>query len=360
MKILIDVGHPADFHLFRNFAAKMIEEGHDILFTCREKECLVQLLKHYKFNYVVFGQNYSSIVKKIYGLIKYDYLLLLASRKFRPDLFLSHGSIYSAHISFLLNRTNIAFEDTFNFEQIKMYKPFTKFILTSDYSHPLKSRKIIKYAGYHELAYLHPNNFLPDISIYNELGIDKNVKYVLIRFVSWNATHDIGHKGMSMENKLRMIKEFEKYCRVFISSEANLPSEFQNYKINIAPHRLHHAIAFANLVIGESFTMISEAAVLGVPAILIHNTKCYYISEQHDKYGLTFYYNQTENDQVQAIEKGIEILSSKNIKEEWQERRKNMLCDKIDVTAFMIWFINNYPKSVKIMNENTEYQQKFK
>lgn len=35
-----------------------------------------------------------------------------------------------------------------------------------------------------------------------------------------------------------------------------------------------------------------------------------------------------------------------------------MLSDKIDVTAFMVWFIENYPKSAKIMKENPSETEK--
>jgi hypothetical protein len=34
-----------------------------------------------------------------------------------------------------------------------------------------------------------------------------------------------------------------------------------------------------------------------------------------------------------------ELLAMPNLKEEWQLRRKKMLADKIDVSAFYVWFI---------------------
>jgi hypothetical protein len=37
-----------------------------------------------------------------------------------------------------------------------------------------------------------------------------------------------------------------------------------------------------------------------------------------------------------------------------------MLKQTIDVTAFMVWFVENYPASVKIMEENPEYQERFR
>jgi hypothetical protein len=37
-----------------------------------------------------------------------------------------------------------------------------------------------------------------------------------------------------------------------------------------------------------------------------------------------------------------------------------MLSEKIDVTAFFTWFIENYPESQRIMQENPDYQRHFK
>ena len=53
-----------------------------------------------------------------------------------------------------------------------------------------------------------------------------------------------------------------------------------------------------------------------------------------------------------------EILSTPNLKQKLQKRRQRMLEDKIDVTAFLIWFVENYPDSSIIMKENPEETQK--
>jgi len=37
-----------------------------------------------------------------------------------------------------------------------------------------------------------------------------------------------------------------------------------------------------------------------------------------------------------------------------------MLSGKIDVTAFMVWFIEIYPKSAYVMKVNLDYQNRFK
>lgn len=269
--------------------------------------------------------------------------------------------MYAAFTAFITGKPHISLEDTFNFEQIRLYKPFTKAILTGNYKHPLNSKKVIRYSGYHELAYLHPNRFTPDDSVLQELKVKPGEKYVIMRFVSWSASHDIGHKGISLSNKIKAVQAFSKYARVFISSEDELPEELQPHRINIPAHRMHDAIAFADLLWGESFTMPAECSVLGIPSIINHNTKSYYLHEQEIKYGLCFNYSESEEDQQKAIEKGIEILQTKGIKEKWQKKRNAMLKDKIDVTAFLVWFIENWPESFSIIKEKPdETQEKFR
>jgi len=85
-----------------------------------------------------------------------------------------------------------------------------------------------------------------------------------------------------------------------------------------------------------------------------------YTEEEEKKYGLVFNYTASEIDQERSIEKGIELLKRPDLKNEWKEKRERMLADKIDVTAFLIWFVENYPGSAEIMKEDPNYQYKFK
>jgi len=32
-----------------------------------------------------------------------------------------------------------------------------------------------------------------------------------------------------------------------------------------------------------------------------------------------------------------------------------MLADKINVAAFLVWFVENYPKSIRVMKENPNF-----
>jgi predicted glycosyltransferase len=337
----------------------MQKKGHQIFFTCRDKEFEIYLLNKFGFKFKSFGKKYKSGIGKLWGLIEFDIKELISGLQFRPDIFVSHGSMYAAHAAFLLGKPHISLEDTFNFEQIRLYKPFTKVILTADYDHPLKSEKVIRYAGYHELAYLHPNRFTPDKSVLKELGVEKDENYIIIRFVSWNASHDYGHTGISFENKIKAVDQFSKHAKVFISSEKELPEELKKYQFKIAPEKMHDAIAFSSLVFGESSTMAEEAAMLGVPSIYLNNKSTFYTKHLEKDYNLVFNYAESNNDQLLAIAKGVELLQQPNIKKQWQQKRDKMLADKIDVTAFLAWFVEKYPESKRILKESPEYQYNF-
>lgn len=358
MRILVDIGHPGHVHLFRPFAMEMKGKGHQILFTCREKEFEVELLREGGLEYVSFGKKYKSTLGKVFGLLKFDILEFLTARKFKPHLFLSHGSPYAAHVAWLLRRPHISFEDTFNFEQIRLYKSFSDVILTSTYKHPDLGKNNLHYDGYHELAYLHPNRFKPDENVLGELGLKPGEKYVIMRFVSWNATHDIGHKGMSSKNKILAAGKISKYAKVFISSENVLPPELEKYRFPLGPQRMHHAIAFASLVYGESATMATEGAVLGVPGIYLDNTSRLYTKDIESNFGLIFNYSESEADQQASVQKAIEVIQKPG--EEWIEKRKKLLEKKIDVTKFLVWFIENYPESKSVAEKNSFKQLSFK
>ena len=206
-----------------------------------------------------------------------------------------------------------------------------------------------------ELAYLHPKYFKANEKVFDYLGIDKSTKYTIIRFVSWDASHDIGQGGIYNDQKYKLVKELLKYSRVLISSESRLPDELLKYQIKIKPDQLHDVLKYASLYIGEGATTASECAVLGIPAIYVNTLSAGTLEEQ-EKFGLIHSFRNYHG----VIEKAIEILNNEDSNNIYQTLRDRMLREKIDVTAFIVWFIENYPESVNIMKQNPEYQDRFK
>jgi uncharacterized protein len=359
MRYLIDIGHPAHVHYFKNLVFTLTSQGHEVFFTCRDKDVTIQLLQHYKFRFINFGKPFRSIPGKIFGMFYFTFRIIQVSFSFNPDMLLN-ATMYAAIASRVLGKPHLSLEDTFNMEQVKLYLPFTTCILTGDYNHPAMGRKEITYSGYQELLYLHPDYFKPDISVLDELGVKENEPYVILRFVSWTASHDIRHKGISHANKILAVREFSKYARVYITSESELPDPLKKYRINIEPHRMHDALAFASLVFGESATMVSEGAMLGTPGIYLDNTSRFYTRDLEERYNLVLNFSETESDQLKAVETGIELLKGAKTREEWKARHTKMLSEKINVTGFLVWFIENWPGSFRKMKTDPGYQSRFK
>lgn len=345
MKIVIYIGHPADFHLFKNVVNTLSGKGWNVSILTRNKDLTIPLLDRGGYHYHNLGNTPGSLTGKIFFSFLINFKVLLFLLRVRPEITFSHGSVHLAMMSWLLRIPHISVEDTGNMEQVVLYRPFSKVILIPDSFKTDFGKKQIKYPGNHELAYLHPNRFTPDKEVITSLGLKPGDHYIIIRFVAWTASHDRGHKGISLENKIKAVKAFSDFAKVFISSEASLPPDLEPYRLPTPVEKIHDVIAFSSLMYGESASMASEAAVLGVPAIYLDNTGRCYTQEEEEKYGLVFNFSESEEDQEKSIMKGIEILSSPDVKEDWQSKREKMLADKIDVTAFFTWFVENWPES---------------
>jgi predicted glycosyltransferase len=106
--------------------------------------------------------------------------------------------------------------------------------------------------------------------------------------------------------------------------------------------------------------MAAEAGVLGTPFIRFNDFvgRIGYLADLEDKYKLGFGIKTNEEEKLYSIIKTL--LNTPDLKKQWQIRRQKMLSEKIDVTAFLTWFIENYPQSVEIMKDNPDYQYNFK
>ena len=356
MRILIDIGHPAHVHYFRNFIKLMQEKKHEFFVSARDKEVSQVLLEKYNIKYYNRGKGSKSLLGKLLYLIKADVVLLMKSIKFKPDILISFASPYAAHVSKIIGKPHIALTDTDKAKLgILSFAPFTKTILTPNSFKKDFNKKHIRFNGFMELCYLHPSFYKPNPSILSELGLSLNEKFILFRFVSFNANHDIGQAGFDIQTKIKLITLLSDKYKILISSESDLPKELKPYQIKISPEKIHDVMAFATLFIGEGATMASECAMLGTPAIYVNTLTAGTIEEQ-EQYGLLYSYRNSEG----VLEKALELLNNANLKETFQTRRQQMLAEKIDVTAFMVWFIENYPQSAQIMQDNPEYQNRFK
>ena len=215
--------------------------------------------------------------------------------------------------------------------------------------------KSTKYNSYHELAYLHPDNFTPDKTVV-EKYFPADSPYFLIRFAKLKAHHDTGIKGISTDVAHRLIDILKPHGRVFISSERELEPQFEPYRIHIRPIDMHHIMAFADLYIGDSQTMAAEAGVLGVPFVRFNDFvgRIGYLRELEDIYHLGF---GVKTNEAGTLFRTVEyLISMTGRKEEFQKRRTKMLENKMNLSKFLTWYIEQYPQSKETFKQNPDIQ----
>ena len=357
MKILVGVAHPKHVHIFRNFIKVMEERGREVKIVAVGKDVAEHLLKRYGFSYILIGNNQPSLIRKGVSMIKRELLAFKIAKKFDPDILVGRAFPELAHVSVLLKKPFVVFEDTEIAKSVhKITIPFTDSVVTPLCYKGSFGEKHVRFNGYFELAYLHLNYFKPDPTVLDDLGLGKNDKFIVLRFVSWNASHDIGQHGIGPKMRAEYISKLEQYGRVLINSEAKLEKELEKWKLEVAPEKFHSLLSYAQLYIGEGGSTATEAAILGTPSIHVSSTAkyCGNFEDLHKNYKLIY----TFSDDGQALEKAIEILEDPDSKRKWRQRREKMLKEKIDVTAFMTDFIENFPESFYELRRNEEENNK--
>ena len=340
MKILVDINHPAHVHYFKNFIWEMKKRGHDVLITASGKDVAYDLLDRYKLNYINMGTYGKSLIQKLVNIPIMDFKLYNIAYSYKPDIFIGFGSIRCAHVSKLIKKPCINLDDTeHSVQEHILYIPFTDAVLTPTCFKKNMGKKHIRYNGYTELAYLHPNWFTLNPSVLDEIGLSKDDLFIILRFVSWNASHDIGQHGI--KNKVKLVYELERYGKVIISSEGRLPKELEKYKFKISPEKLHDLLYYATLYIGEGATTASECAILGTHAIYINTLRLGYTDEEEEKYKLVFNFSNPKTMEQDAFNKALELLKDPNLRLKGKIKRDRLLSDKIDVTGFLIDFVEN-------------------
>ncbi len=338
MNILIDIGHPAHVHFFRN-AVMTWQRKHSVIITARQKDGVDLLLKSYGLEYKLLSRP----SKRKFGLLRelfiHEARLLQIARKFNPRVILSVAGTFNVHAAQWLRIPSIVFYDT---EHAKMQNlisyPFATKICTPSCYQGDMGKKHIRYSGYQELAYLHPNEFVPDASVLKELHVQPDSPFFILRFVSWGASHDIGQAGFSESGKRRLVASLKAHGDVFISSEAPLPPELEPHRLTVSPEKIHDLLFYASMYIGEGATMASEAAVLGTPSVFVSSLSLGYLMELEEKYQLVHSFAE----QKAAMEYIQRTLGKKSLKKEWADKRARMLEDKIDVTPWIVDLIDTY------------------
>jgi len=324
--------HPAKFHLFKNTINRLIETGNRVDILIISKDVLEELIKDEGWKYKNLfpkGRKIKFLPSKLVALfsalftvLKLFWYLLFKKRydKFiTDDILVVPGYFLKVPTYFFLDNDY----QTLSFG--KYLLPFASKIIAPISTDVEKfNDKKISFKGNKAIAHLTPKYFTPNEKIVSSI----TKPFYLLRVAELNAVHDDdNNKGIVDESLEKIINLLSDYGQILISAERKLPPRYEKYRLKINPKEISHYMNYATMVITDSGTMATEAAVLGVPNILLNNLadKCGVHRELKDKFDLQYYYDNFED----VYNKVSELLSEDKLKEKW-EKKKNLFIDYID------------------------------
>ncbi len=338
MKVMICFQHPAWVHQFRHLLTILSKRGDDTLCLVAEKDGDTILLNRFGIPYVLCAKSTGrNVLEKgclFLGLcVRFTWHAL----RFRPDILIGRASPMMAVAAWIARKPHLIYEDTeVSKFSLRICKRLSTKILTPRTFLTDLGPKQERLDTYKELFYLHPSVFTPDRQKLRSAGFNPDEKYILVRFVAWNASHDIGKRGLDDKGKIALVKRLERYGRVYVSAEGDLPDELSPNRLTTPYELVHHVLAFAQLVFSEGATMASEAAVLGTHALYVNAIVSGSTREQNERYHLLYPFHEGEDRYERAAQKAEELLSTPGLTELGREKQAKLLSEKVDINSYYL------------------------
>ena len=327
MNVAFDLCHPAQFHLFKHLMELFRKRGHGVHVHIKEKDSLRALLDHEGWKYTVSPAGDKTSLSAAYAAHLKSYLAFAKGP--RPELHLGSSVVQGTAARLLGGEAYCFSEDDFAVAPAWKWLNITAghIVRPSSLQFEGGGRRTIYHDSYHELAYLHPDIFTPDESVPRRYGLTPG-RYVVARFSAMGAYHDKGESGAPEAFRRVLDEGLPEVMRVVRSVE-------DGDETDIEPWDMHHVLAFARLLAGDSQSMAMEAAALGVPSVRCNSFvgRITVLNELEEKYGLTFGF-RPENANAAAA-KIIELAEGDSVEEKFAERRGGMLAEKINLLDWM-------------------------
>ena len=269
MRVLVFANTPAHVHVYKHAVSELERRGHDVLVAGRDYSVTEALLSYYDLPYELYGYCDTS-KRSLFGNLPRHYLnIARLSRRFDPDLVFGMGS-YSAHSSLLSDARVILLRDSEpDGLDYRLARPFADAVLTpASFREDLGDGHYV-FSGFKESAYLHPDVFSPDPGVRAHLGLGPRDPFAILRLNAFGSHHDVGARGFGADERRLLIERLARDATVLVSDEAG-DADLQGLParpFDVHPARYHHALEQADLVVADTQTTVTEAALLGTPAI---------------------------------------------------------------------------------------------
>ena len=337
MKYLFFTNTPAHVHLYKHAVGALKRRGHEVLVLGRDYGCTVSLLEYYDIPHRIYGKCDTTKGSLVRELPKHYVNIARELYRFDPDLIFGMGS-YAAHAGALSQTSTVLILDSEPTSlDHRLARPFAEAILTPHTFGKDLGTKHYRFQGFKETAYLHPDIFEPAADIRAELGVDEDEPFCILRLNAFGSHHDVGHSGFTPDRRRELISRLSDHATVFVSDEgSDLDVDTVDARpFELHPALLHDALAEAQLLVADTQTMVTEAALLGTPAIRSNS----FVGEDDmgnflelEREDLIF--NEPAFDGV--LERAEALLRDDGAKARWRGRRDKFVADKVNLTQIIV------------------------
>ncbi|WP_458205184.1 hypothetical protein [Haladaptatus sp. NG-SE-30] len=335
MKYLFFTNTPAHVHLYRYAIERLRERGHDVLVLGRDYGCTRALLEYYDLPHEIYGACDTTKFSLFRELPEHYYEIFRRTRRYQPDLIFGVGS-YAAHAG-AVSRTPVvvvADSEPTTIDHLAA-RPFVDTFLTPHTFGKDLGENHYEFDGFKELAYLHPDVYEADPTIRERLGVGPREEFAIVRFNAFGSHHDLGHSGFSPAKRRQLVSALADHVTVFVSDEGGGPAPGDAREFDLHPALLHDALAEASLLVADTQTMVTEAALLGTPAIRSNS----FVGES-DMGNFLELEREGLIDNLRAFEdvlaRSLALLADDGAKDRLRERRDAYLADKVNLTEIIV------------------------
>jgi len=242
---------------------RLSEKGHEIIFTTREHPDTISLAKFLGLNFKVVGRydptsRYTRLRESLLRQVEFCEMF----KENPPDVAISHRSVELCRVAYGLGSFIISTHDTPHAEAInRLTLPLIDVLVVSKaipdrHLHAYAVKNVVKFDGVDEVAWI--KGFQP------ELKFDYGHPLIVVRQLETMAAYAEGIDDVTV----KLAKKLSKYGKVvFLARYDRKPRE----NLIIPQNFIDSAslVAQADLVISVGGTIAREAALQGVPSIVV-------------------------------------------------------------------------------------------
>jgi predicted glycosyltransferase len=170
-----------------------------------------------------------------------------------------------------------------------------------------------------------------------DLGLDPDERFAIVRLNAFGSHHDVSQEGFTRGARGRLVERLAEHATVLVSDEAGDASmaDLPARHFDLHPARMHDALSAADLLVADTQTMVTEAALLGTPAVRSNS----FVGEadmgnflELEAAGLVRNCRNPDD----AIEVAAELLSDPGTNEVWERRRSEYVEDLVNLTRVLV------------------------